>query len=81
MCGADALRLLYTLQTGAVASKPAAARWVERTLPSRWSGLIGHATTQQHATADEPEDEVTNTFALLEYTYEHYQQWHVASTN
>lgn len=74
-------RLLYTLETGSVASKPAAARWAERTLPSRWSGLIGHATTQQHATDDEPEDAVTNTLALLEYTYEHYQQWQVSSTN
>jgi hypothetical protein len=74
-------RLLYTLETGSVASKPAAARWVERTLPSRWSGLLGHATTQQHATEDELKDEVTNTLALLEYTYEHYQQWHVSATN
>jgi Domain of unknown function (DUF4111) len=74
-------RLLYTLETGSVASKPAAARWVERTLPSLWSGPLGHATTQHHATDDEPEDAVTNTLALLEYTYEHYQQWQVSSTN
>ncbi|MGO8948672.1 MAG: aminoglycoside adenylyltransferase domain-containing protein [Ktedonobacterales bacterium] len=74
-------RLLYTLETGSVASKPAAARWVERTLPSRWSGLIGRATTGQHATDDEPEDAVNNTLALLEYTYEHYQQWQASSTN
>ena len=74
-------RLLYTLETGSVTSKPAAARWAERTLPSRWSGLLGHATTGQHAADDEPEDEVTNTLALLEYIYEHYQQWQVSSTN
>ena len=74
-------RLLYTLDTGSVASKPAAALWAERTLPSRWSGLIDRAATQQHATDDEPEDEVNNTLALLEYTYEHYQQWQVSSTN
>jgi hypothetical protein len=74
-------RLLYTLETGSVASKPAAARWVELTLPSRWSGLIGHATTGRHGTDAEPEDAVTNTLALLEYTFERYQQWHVSSTN
>jgi hypothetical protein len=74
-------RLLYTLETGSVASKPEAARWVERTLPSLWSGPLGHATTGQHATDDELEDAVTNTLALLEYTYEHYQQWRVSSTN
>jgi hypothetical protein len=67
-------RLLYTLETGSVASKPAATRWVERTLPSRWSGLVGRATTGQHASDDELEDEVNTTLALLEYTYEHYQQ-------
>jgi aminoglycoside adenylyltransferase-like protein len=38
-------RLLYTLETGSVASKPAAARWAEHTLPSRWTKLISHATT------------------------------------
>jgi hypothetical protein len=74
-------RLLYTLETGSVASKPAAARWSERMLPSRWSGLIGRATTLQHATDAEPEDEVNNTLALLEYTCVHYQQWQVSSTN
>jgi hypothetical protein len=74
-------RLLYTLATGSVASKPAAAHWAELTLPSRWSGLIGRATTGQHATADEPEDAVNTTLTLLEYTYEHYQQWHVSSTS
>jgi hypothetical protein len=74
-------RLLYTLETGSVASKPAAARWAERTLSSCWSGLIGRATTRQHTTDDEPEDGVNNTLALLEYTYERYQRWHVSSTN
>ena len=74
-------RLLYTLEIGSVASKPAAARWVERTLPSLWSGPLGRATTGQHATDDEPEDAVNHTLALLEYTYEQYQQWQVSSTN
>jgi hypothetical protein len=67
-------RLLYTLDTGSVASKPAAARWAERTQPSRWNRLIDRATTQQRTTADELEGEVNNTLALLEYTYERYQQ-------
>lgn len=74
-------RLLYTLETGSVASKPAAARWSERKLPSRWSGLVGRATTRQQATDDEPVDEVNTTLALLEYTYEHYCQWQASSPN
>jgi hypothetical protein len=74
-------RLLYTLATGSVASKPAAARWAESALPSRWSGLIGHAATGQHVPDDASEHDVNNTLAFLEYTYERYQQWHVTSTN
>jgi len=74
-------RLLYTLDTGSVASKPAAARWAARTRASRWSELIGRATTKERTTAaDVPEDAVNDALALLEYTYEHYRQWRASST-
>lgn len=33
-------RILYTLSEGGVVSKPRAARWALRNLPSRWDGLI-----------------------------------------
>jgi Domain of unknown function (DUF4111)/Nucleotidyltransferase domain len=73
-------RLLYTLDTGSVASKPAAARWAERTRASRWSELIGRATTEPRTNAaDVPEDAVTGALALLEYTYEQYRQWQASS--
>jgi hypothetical protein len=36
-------RMLYTMQTGAVASKPAAARWARPRLPGRWHGLVDRA--------------------------------------
>jgi len=72
-------RLLYTLDTGSVASKPAATCWVERTLASRWSELIGRATTEQHATGEAPDDEIHDTLALLEYTNAQYQQWHASA--
>ena len=73
-------RLLYTLETGSVASKPAAAHWVETVLTSRWSGLIRRARGELHTREDAPEDEVNETLALLEYTYERYQQWRASST-
>jgi hypothetical protein len=73
-------RLLYTLETGSVASKPQAVSWVKRTLPSLWSEPIGRATTEQHATDVELEDVVSSTLALLEYTYDQYQQWHASLT-
>jgi hypothetical protein len=75
-------RLLYTLDTGAVASKPAAARWAERTRASRWSELIGRATTGPRTNAaDVPEDAVHDALALLEYTDEQYLQWQASLTN
>ncbi len=36
-------RMLYTLEHGAVVSKPAAARWVKETLGQRWAPLIDRA--------------------------------------
>lgn len=72
-------RVLYTLDTGSVASKPAAAHWVEQTLTSRWSELIRRARAEQHTREVAPDDEVNETLALLEYTYDHYQQWQATS--
>jgi hypothetical protein len=40
-------RILYTMEIGAVASKPAAARWARQTLGERWAGLIERALTWQ----------------------------------
>jgi hypothetical protein len=74
-------RLLYTLETGSVASKPGAARWVERMFSSRWSELIGYATTQLLTMDDVLEAEINDTLALLEYTYGQYQQWQPSSTS
>jgi Aminoglycoside adenylyltransferase, C-terminal domain/Nucleotidyltransferase domain len=74
-------RLLYTLDTGSVASKPVAARWAERTRASRWSELIGRATTEPRTTAAAvPVDAVHDALALLEYTDEQYRQWQATST-
>lgn len=36
-------RMLHTLHTGAVASKPAGARWAKGALDSRWAGLVDRA--------------------------------------
>jgi len=74
-------RLLYTLDTGSVASKPVAARWAARTRAIRWSELIGRVTTEPRTTAaDVSEDAVHDALALLEYTDEQYRQWQATST-
>lgn len=36
-------RMLHTLQTGRIGSKPAGARWAADALDGRWAGLIGRA--------------------------------------
>jgi hypothetical protein len=38
-------RMLYTFETGAVASKPAAARWARPRVAEPWQGLIDRALT------------------------------------
>jgi hypothetical protein len=59
-------RLLYTLDTGSVASKPVAAHWAARTGAARWRELIARATTEPRTnTADVPEDAVNDALALL----------------
>ncbi|HEV8194485.1 MAG TPA: aminoglycoside adenylyltransferase domain-containing protein, partial [Ktedonobacterales bacterium] len=74
-------RLLYTLDTGSVASKPVAARWAARTRAIRWRALIGRATTEPRTnTAAVPEAAVRDALAFLEDTYEQYRQWQASST-
>ena len=41
-------RMLYTLQAGAVASKPAAARWAQAALGEPWAPLIERALANRH---------------------------------
>jgi hypothetical protein len=78
-------RLLYTLHTGSVASKPAAARWVEGQLAGRFSDLLGRATTrqqtQQQIIEQVAEDELLAALAFLEDTNTLYQQWRPSSTS
>jgi hypothetical protein len=68
-------RLLYTLETGAVASKPAAARWAQRELGETWTGLIERARAGKEDYSAAPEDDVVETVALVELVYERFRQW------
>ena len=61
-------RMLYTLDSGAVASKPAAARWARNTLDKRWAGLIQRSLAGQHDSGETPDSDVHDTVALVEYT-------------
>ena len=68
-------RLLYTLDSGAVTSKPAAARWAEKVLGPRWSGLIERSRAGQVEGGETPEGDVNDTVALLQHTVDRFRQW------
>ncbi|GAC1432028.1 MAG: nucleotidyltransferase domain-containing protein [Chloroflexota bacterium] len=63
-------RLLYTLQHGAVVSKPAATRWARETLGERWAALIERAVARQHEAGQAPDADVDDTLALIRHTVE-----------
>jgi hypothetical protein len=68
-------RLLYTLETGAVASKPGAARWARQALGPRWSGLIERALAGGQDRSEIPESEAERTVALIQHTVDQFRQW------
>lgn len=64
-------RILYTLEFGTVASKSAAARWVQETLDARWSPLIARAWEGRHHPEQEAStDDVSGTLDFIRYTLE-----------
>lgn len=63
-------RMLYTLATGAVASKPAAARWALENHDLRWTPLIHRALDWQHGMEM---DRLAEILDFIRYTYEFSQ--------
>jgi len=66
-------RMLYTLDSGSVVSKPVAARWARTIANGRWAALIERASAWRKDLAhqDTPSDnEIEDTLALIEYTLE-----------
>lgn len=59
-------RILYTLQTGTITSKPAAARWGLGALPERFHTLVQDALAWQNG----PYVHLAETLALIRYTLE-----------
>lgn len=60
-------RILYTLEHGDVASKPAAAQWAKSVLDSHWSPLIDRALAWGHGMELDAFDD---TLTLIRYTIE-----------
>jgi predicted nucleotidyltransferase len=62
-------RVLYTLKRGAVASKPAAARWAQAELGPQWSPLIERALEGRHIPDTHAlSDDIEQTLALVRHT-------------
>lgn len=68
-------RLLYTLETDTVTSKPGAARWAQQALDGRWQTLIDTAARQQPDQQTLTADEEAETLALVQYTVDRFSQW------
>jgi hypothetical protein len=66
-------RMLYSIETGDVASKPAAARWARQSLEPHWLGLIDRALANQHTQGEVASQEVEDTLAFIHYTFEKIQ--------
>ena len=71
-------RAIYTLNYGAVVSKPAAARWAQATLGERWAALIDWALKWSH---DEQSDKLAATLDFIRYTLENYPNFQFGFTS
>ncbi len=73
-------RMLYTLDTGSVASKPVAARWAQRALGRQWTTLIERALAWRKSRTrggdqGTSDADVAETLALIDYTLGRCQQF------
>lgn len=68
-------RMLYSLHTGTVVSKPAAARWASETIGARWAVLIRGAVTGRRGNGVVSDREVEETIALIDYVAQQYLEW------
>jgi hypothetical protein len=69
-------RMLYSLHTGTVASKPSAVRWVRQMTESRWADLVT-ATSNARPDRAASNVEVAETIAFIEYVTRTYRDWTV----
>jgi hypothetical protein len=67
-------RIRFSLETGSVASKPAAARWAQAACGARWSPLIERALVCPHDEQQMPEVDYRETLAFLDETEVFLQQ-------
>jgi hypothetical protein len=65
-------RLLYTLETGGVTSKPAATRWAQETLGRRWADFVGRPWEARHENGETPPEDMDTLVAFIRFTATRY---------
>jgi hypothetical protein len=63
-------RMLYSLATGDVASKPAAARWAQRVLGQPWTTFIASTLEKKYEPDEILDSELNDTVAFIQFTVE-----------
>lgn len=63
-------RFLYWLDSGRLASKPAAGRWAQTVLEAGWTEWIERSLAGQHDDTGTPDSDVEATIRLVEYVVE-----------
>lgn len=63
-------RMLYSLASGSVASKPRAAEWARSALGQPWATLIERSPAKQHQAGNIAPGEVDETVAFIQFTLE-----------
>ena len=74
-------RMLYSLRTGTVASKPGAARWMTEVMGTRWAALIHDAVTGHRGNGVASDREAEETIALIDYVAQQYLEWRTGHPN
>jgi predicted nucleotidyltransferase len=68
-CVLSLCRMLYTLRTGKILSKPRAAEWAMENLDTRWNPLIERALIgRQNSDLDADMDDLNETLEMMKYT-------------
>jgi hypothetical protein len=68
-------RMLYSLRTGTVASKPGAARWMAEVSGTRWAELVRGGVTGRRGNGVASDREAEETIALIDFVAQQYLEW------
>jgi hypothetical protein len=70
-----ACRILYTLDSGEIASKPAAGVWARERLDRAWTDIIDSALTWRKHHSDDSSIPLSDTIAFIRVVQNQVEQW------